>query len=80
MPEAPVEFHIRINGGEEQTISVASGVYMHAAAALPAMLGLDLPIDVEIWVPDLLPIYRPFHYRVAEDAYGSVTVRHMIPA
>lgn len=71
-------FHVRVNGGREQTVTVKSGVYIYAAAAIPALLDADLPLDVEMWVPGLLSAERPFHYIVSEDDYGNIVVSHAV--
>lgn len=59
-------FHLKINGGPEQTITTKSGVYRLAVAT--AMANLDYTPNkdgqdiVEIWVPHLLPDYGPYFY------------------
>jgi hypothetical protein len=59
-------FHVKINGGPEQQVAVRTGEYGLAAVAALAMLeypeskkGFD---EVEIWAPDLIPEYGPYHY------------------
>jgi hypothetical protein len=71
-------FHIRVNGAPEQTITVKTGIYRDAVAAIPALLGLREPLDVEIWVPHLVPEYGPYHYRIEQDEYVNLVVRHVI--
>lgn len=43
------DFRIRVNDGPEQPLTVATSFYRDAAAAVPAILGIDTPIKVEIW-------------------------------
>lgn len=70
-------FHFRVNGGEEQRIPLRSGAYMLAAAAVPAALDLHLPVDIEIWVPDLVERYGPHFYRIELDRCGDIKVIHL---
>lgn len=70
-------FHIRVDGGPEQTITVKSSIYRNAVAALPALLGLDLPITVEIWVPSLLPHYGPYFYRVEQNEFVELETKFL---
>ena len=66
-PEDGSTFHFRLNDGEEQTITVKTGVYTSAVAAIPALLGIEqdqYPLTVEIWVPSLLPQYGPYRYYI----------------
>jgi hypothetical protein len=79
MTENTETFHIRIDGGPEQTITVETGIYRNAAAAVPAMLGLDLPIVVEIWCPRLLPKYGPYFYRIKENEFGGLATEIVVP-
>jgi hypothetical protein len=78
----PVTFHLRVNDGPEQTITVNTGIYMYAAAAACAMLGTvpsgSEQVHIEIWAPRLLPDYGPVHYLVGSDVYGNVSVRHAV--
>lgn len=72
-------FQVRVNDGPEQTIEVKATLYHHAAAAVPAILGIrDCPIVVEIWSADLVPEYGPYFYRIEEDHYGNMVVRHVV--
>lgn len=52
-------FSIEIDGMPEQTITVKTGIYVDAVAAITALLGTTLPFSVKIWVPHLLPHYGP---------------------
>jgi hypothetical protein len=70
-------FHVRIDGCPEQQITVKTGQYMAAVAAIPALLGADPPMNVEIWVPRLLPDYGPYFYRLAYDEYVCLRVTHL---
>lgn len=72
-------FSIRIHG-EKRTrkFNVKTSIYRDAAAAVPAMFGKDLPIDVEIWADDLVPEYGPLYYRIRENEYGGIVVEHLV--
>lgn len=73
-------FKIRIHGEKRaRTLNVKTTVYRDAAAAVPAILGRRLPIDVEIWDSDLIPEYGPYHYRIRENEFGGVVVEHLLP-
>jgi hypothetical protein len=67
-------FHIRVNDGPEQTIEVASSIYELAAAAVPALLDLTLPVEIDIWVPDL----SRFRFRIRDNEYGHMVVDHLV--
>lgn len=69
-------FSIEIDGMPEQTITVKTGIYVDAVAAIPALLGTTLPFSVKIWVPHLLPHYGPYHYRVERTTGESLVVIH----
>lgn len=74
-------FRIRINGEEQKRfLKVKTSIYRDAAAAVPAIFGLRLPVDVEIWAPHLLPEYGPYHYRIRENEFGGITVEHLVSA
>lgn len=61
-------FRFRVNEGEERELSVKTGVYVHAVAAIPALFDdITLPFDVEIWCPELVPQYGPYLYIVTYD-------------
>ena len=65
-------FHYRIDDGIERTIEVETGLYVSAAAAIPAIQGIgEFPIKISIWVPSLVPEYGPYHY-VIREAGGEV--------
>lgn len=73
-------FHLRVNGGEEQTVKVKTGVYVSAAAAIPAILGIEsdtFPLRIELWVPNLLPEYGPYVFYIHEPGgeVGSIIKR-----
>jgi hypothetical protein len=72
-------FKIKVNGGPPRDLKVETGVYRDAAAAVPAILGIHVPIDVEIWVEALVDEYKPLHYRVRADRFGGLVVEHLIP-
>jgi hypothetical protein len=72
-------FHVRVDDGPEQTITVATSVYMVAALAVPALLAdVDTPCIVEIWVPDLLPDYGPYLYRIRNDDFGRILIENVV--
>lgn len=73
-------FKIRIHGEKRaRTLSVKTTIYRDAAAAVPAILGKPLPVDLEIWSPDLIPEYGPYHYRVRENEFGGLVVETLFP-
>lgn len=73
-------FQIRVHGEEEiRTLTVKTGKYQVAVAAAPAIFGLELPVDIEIWCERLLPKYGPYHYRVYWNEFVSVQVQHLLP-
>jgi hypothetical protein len=72
-------FRIRIDGGEDREITVETGVYRDAAAAVPAILGVPLPTTVKIWAPRLVKRgYGPYFFRVEEDRFGALRCSHII--
>lgn len=72
MPET-TQFQIRANDGAQTTLFVKTGVYRNAAAAVPALLGLDLPVEVDIWTE-----FNRFRYRISENEFGQFLVEHMV--
>jgi hypothetical protein len=70
-------FNFRIDDGPVQSITVKTGIYRDAAAAIPAVIGLSLPIIVEIWAPELVPEYGPYHFSIMEDLYGGINVKFL---
>jgi hypothetical protein len=73
-------FRIRFHGEKRaRRLDVKTTIYRDAAAAVPAIFGRRLPVDVEIWSPDLVPEYGPYHYRVRENEFGGLVVEHLIP-
>ena len=74
-----VEFSVRVDGGDLRTIRVATGVYRDAAAAVPAILGVSLPITVDIWCEHLLPKCGPYRYLLFEDSCGGLQTRPLTP-
>ena len=71
-------FHVRINGGPEQELPSKTGIYQAAVAAIPAVLGVEIPCDVEIWSPGLLPEYGPYFYRIRFDDCVRFVIDHLI--
>ena len=71
-------FHFRINGGDEMTISIPSGIYMVGVAAALAYAteqeARAEEIDIEIWVPKLVPDYGPYKYRAVINVYGNLEI------
>lgn len=74
-----IRWNIRVNDGPEQYFYTTTTIYRDAAAAVPAMLGLDLPVEVKIWKETLLPDYPGFRYRIREDEFGRLVVDHLVP-
>jgi hypothetical protein len=73
------EFRIRLHGEKRsRKLSVKTSIYRDAAAAVPAILGKQLPVDVEIWSPDLIPEYGPYHYRVRQNEFGGLVVETLV--
>jgi hypothetical protein len=73
-------FHVRIHGEQKvRTLTVKTGKYMLAAVAAPAILGLDIPVDLEIWCDRLLPDYGPYHYRLRWNKFVQVEIVHLVP-
>ena len=70
-----MRFNIKVNDGKEQYLHVKTSIYRDAAAAVPAMLGLDLPVDVEIWCEGISS--GSFRYRIRENVFGGIEVEHM---
>ena len=67
------EFCVQVNDGLVQTITVATSIYRDAAAAVPALLGIDVPTKVEIWAPstkDRCCLTFALH----DDEYGRLVV------
>lgn len=73
-------FQIRVHGEQEvRALTVKTGKYQMAAAAAPAIFGLELPVDLEIWCDRLLPDYGPYHYRVQWNQFVCVEVQLLLP-
>jgi hypothetical protein len=72
-------FHVRLHDGWKGTIEVGTGVYQYAAAAVPAILGLQLPLDLEIWsaLPQLAD--KRFNFRVCDNEFGQLVVKTLVP-
>lgn len=70
-------FLVRIDEGEQRKLSVKTGNYTQAAAAVPAIFEIDLPCYVEIWCKKLIPKYGPYFYRIEYDAYQNVICRQV---
>lgn len=73
-------FQVRVHGEQEvRNLNVKTGQYQLAAAAAPAIFGLELPVDLEIWCERLLPEYGPYHYRVYWNEFVCVQVLLLLP-
>lgn len=71
-------FKIKVNDGEERELHVETGIYRDAAAAVPALLGLYLPVEVEIWAEYEGKELSRFRYRIRENGYGQLLVEHLV--
>lgn len=70
-------FKIEVNGAPKPDLTLPTGLYRSAAAAVPALLGMDVddyPARIRIWVEELQPDYPPLMYRIAEPGAGAVQV------
>ena len=70
-------FRIEVNGTPKPDLVLPTGLYCSAAAAVPAIVGLDaeqFPISVRIWVEELQPDYPPLMYRIKEPGAAAVQV------
>lgn len=66
------KFSVEVNGVAVRHITVPTGLYRSAAAAIPALLGIeDFPVKVRIWVEDLQPDYPPLTYSIDEPGGGA---------
>lgn len=66
-------FSIEVNGTPKPNITLPTGLYRSAAAAVPALLGIeDFPVKVRIWVEELQPDYPPLMYRIGEPGGAAV--------
>jgi hypothetical protein len=75
------DFMIRVNNSPTPvSLKVKTSVYRDAVAAVPAIFGLDLPVDVEIWCEHLIPEYGPYHYRIEENEFVGLVVKHDLGA
>ncbi len=73
----PMIFHIKIDGGDEQTIEIVSSYYLSAAAAAVAFVNndqLDKGVQIEIWIPDLLPDYPGHTYAIIRNEFGNLEI------
>lgn len=71
-------FQVRVIGETEvRTLSVKTGQYQLAAVAAPAIFGLKLPVDIEIWCERLVPEYGPYRYRIQWNEFVCVEVLHL---
>ncbi len=73
-----MRFNVKINGGPEKYLTVKTGIYRDAVAAIPALWEVELPCDVEIWCERLVDQYGPYHYHISKDEYLNLVVRHIV--
>jgi hypothetical protein len=69
-------YHFTVNGSPEKVCDLKSTIYDEAVAAIPAMLSepeKQYPLEITIWVPDLLPDYGPYDYYI-EKPGGAVAI------
>jgi hypothetical protein len=69
-------FSVRVDGGPEQSITVNTGVYRDAAAAVPALLGYYLPVVVEIWCEH--SDKGPFLFEVRQNKFVGLETCHLV--
>lgn len=72
-----MKFHFKIDGGDEQTIDIASSYYLNAAAAAVAFVDndqIDRGVQIEVWVPELLPDYPGHTYAVVRNEFGNLEI------
>lgn len=77
----PQKFNVRLHESNWQgQVSVATGIYDQAAAAVPALLGLNLPLDFEIWssIPQIAD--KRFNFRVTRNEFGQLVVLTLVHA
>ena len=70
-------FHFSINGGPEKSIDLPYGLYDVAVAAALAHAAEEQAresMEVEIWCPKVMPEYGPYHYVVARNECGNLTI------
>lgn len=75
---ATTTFMIRVDDGPPQEFRVKTGIYQDAAAAVPAVLGVPLPTDVEIWATHEGRELSRFRFRCTLDDYGRFVVQHLV--
>jgi hypothetical protein len=65
-------FSIEVNGTPKPDITLPTGIYRSAAAAIPALLGIDdFPVRVRIWVESLQLDYPPLMFEISEAGAGA---------
>lgn len=58
-------FDVTLNDGPHRQITVSTGLYILAAQAAPALLGVEeFPVRVKIWIEDLQPEYPPLTFMI----------------
>jgi hypothetical protein len=76
-----VTFGIRLHSGWEGEIVVRTGIYRDAAAAVPAILGIGLPVDLRIWCKVPTGIETHGHdFRVRENEFGGLVTELLVPS
>ena len=71
-------YMIRVDSGKPQEFKVKTSIYRDAAAAVPAVLGVDLPTDIEIWATYEGRELSRFRFRCTVDDYGQFVVQHLV--
>jgi hypothetical protein len=71
------EFLYTLNDGPVQQISLPTGVYCRAAAAIPAFHPDAVPpFNIKIWVEPLVNEYGPYYYVIEHD---GAEVQNAVP-
>lgn len=81
-----VKFKLRVDGAEPLDFEARHSTYSLAVMEAFGKLKLPFPCRIEIWVPELLPEYGPYHYRIADfvdamgNTYGCPSIMTAVPA
>lgn len=72
-------FMLKIGSDEPKEYVSAFSQYSLAVMEAFGALGMPYPVDVEIWVPHMLPEHGPYKYRIADfvDAAGR---QYVVPS
>ena len=77
-----ITYLLRIDDGEPVEFTTDESEYAVAVMRAFGILRLPYPCSIEIWVPDLLPNYGPYFYRIDDFSprpdivYGAPSVMH----